>query len=111
MSNDKITRIPVEYRRPALLTPAEIHAIPDPSDAMVWELCPYLRPGLSCAACPSTEHDEDYGEVKRGCRGMAEEACKVVVAMQAKEAVRALEPSRPPGDAPQVSANIPDRGR
>ena len=83
-----VTRIPVEYRRPSSLLPAQINAAPEPSDLMVWEVCPYTRGNaeMTCSQCPATIEDENYGPVVLGCRSRAEEACRVVMAVQALEA-------------------------
>ncbi len=79
-----VENIPVRYRRPRTLTGKEIWAVPEPSPEMVWEICPYLRTAAEhegCQQCPQFEQNETYGRVQRGCYGMAEEACRVVLAM------------------------------
>jgi hypothetical protein len=68
-----------------LLSGKEIWAAPEPTDLMTWAVCPYLRDYEDCQRCPKWENDEHYGEVKRGCRISAEEACRIVQAAKAKE--------------------------
>lgn len=65
---------------PAQVSPREIHATTEPSDRQVWAVCPYVNQMERCRGCPSREHDETFGEIQRGCRAMAEEACRVVLA-------------------------------
>lgn len=63
-----------------LVTLREIWTAPEPTDRQVWAVCPYLRNLERCSGCPSVEVDPHHGEVKRGCRGLAEEACRIVMA-------------------------------
>lgn len=66
----------------------EIWAQPEPSDAMVWAICPYItRRNLElCNRCPKWEWDaRGESDVQRGCYGMAAEACRIVFAMQRRE--------------------------
>jgi hypothetical protein len=85
---DKVTRLPVRYRRKRKLTPTEIWDSPDPSDFMVWKVCRYLRLDKEdnrCAGCPRFRNDDHFGKVKDGCRTFAEETCRVVTAVQRRE--------------------------
>lgn len=92
-----VVALPVKYRRPRVIKGREIWASPEPSDLMVWEVCPYIarHNGLEegCQGCPEWEEagepclvegceDPDHGKIKRGCRAMAEEACRVMMAVQ-----------------------------
>lgn len=82
-----VEKIPVDYTRPKILTGKEIWAVPEPPSEMVWEICPYLRMDSKhegCRQCPQFEDHEHYGQCQRGCYGLAEEACRVVFAMQKK---------------------------
>lgn len=65
---------------PAQVTGRQIWDAPAPTDKQVWAICPYLRNLERCKGCPRSEQDENYGEVTRGCRALAEEACRVVEA-------------------------------
>jgi len=78
-----VEKIPIRYRRPRTLTVEETCDIADPPPEMVWELCPYIRAILDgCQQCPRWEDHEDHGRVQKLCYGLAEEACRVVLAMQ-----------------------------
>jgi hypothetical protein len=82
------TPIPVEYRKPSILTGREIWDSPEPSEAMVHEVCKYTRGTggpLSCRGCPRTVQDEHYGSMTLGCFGWAAEACRVMMAVQRRE--------------------------
>lgn len=81
------------YRRPRQIKGKEIWESPEPSDLMVWEVCPYLRNNEGCSECPSWEHDEHHGKVRRGCYMLAAEACRVVMAVQRLE--DGLTPPKP----------------
>lgn len=87
-----VIKLPVKYKRPRAISAKEMYASPEPSDLMVWEICPYLRSSLggeydfTCQGCPKWECDEHFGLISRGCRVMAEEACKVMMAVQRREA-------------------------
>ena len=71
---------------PETVTPREIYSAPEPNDRQVWGVCPYLRNLERCAGCPAWEYDGRIEQdVKRGCRALAEEACRVVMATQHKE--------------------------
>lgn len=65
---------------PGQVTAEEIHAAPQPTDRQVWAICPYVSQRDRCRGCPSSEEDEELGQIQRGCRAMAEEACRVVMA-------------------------------
>ena len=62
---------------------------------MVWEVCPYTNGNEDavCHQCPEIEINENYGEVQRMCRSLAETACRIVMAFQAREN------SNPPGNS------------
>lgn len=64
---------------------AEIYTQPKPPDEMVWAICPWVQRHYGqCEKCP--EYQPINGEmVQRGCYAMAEEACRVVFAMQARK--------------------------
>lgn len=79
-----VTKFPKPYSRPRELSGREIWDAGTPTDLMAWEVCPYLRNQESCQACPALETDEHYAEFKRGCRMLAEEACRVVLAASAR---------------------------
>lgn len=68
---------------PSPVSVEEIHAAPEPTDRQVWALCPYVSHKERCSGCPKTEEDPDYGEMQRMCRGLAEEAARVVMATAA----------------------------
>lgn len=91
----KILQIPVRFRHYPTMTAREMWASPEPSDQMIWEICVYTRKGdlESCHHCPASE-PSDYGPVVRGCRALASEACRVVMACQRREAVTAQPNSR-----------------
>lgn len=72
---------PVSQR---LVTPKEAWAAEKPTDLMTWAVCPYLRDLSDCAQCPESEVDGHEGRVTRGCRVMAEEACRIVEAARQK---------------------------
>ncbi len=83
-----VERLPVKYRRPRLVEGRDMYCMPEPSEEMVWEVCPYLRSNHDdsrCEQCSRWEEDQDYGEVQRMCFGLAEDACRVVMVMQALE--------------------------
>lgn len=78
-----VTKIPTAAV-PHQVSAEEMWKAPKPTDRQVWGVCPYIRGTHTvfpkCAGCPEWEEDEDYGKVKRGCRMLAEEACRVVMA-------------------------------
>ena len=51
-------------------------------DETVWAVCPYMDGhGLAdCERCPEWEEEPGHGRVKRGCRMMAEEVCRIACA-------------------------------
>lgn len=73
----------------------EVSSQRDPSDEMVWAICPWLRThqdGGECKRCPRwEERGRDDGPYQRGCYALAKEACKVVFAMQRREGLRKLQ--------------------
>lgn len=81
-----VVNLPVEYKLPATIRGDEIWASPKPSDLMTWEVCRYIRrESMSCRGCPEWTEDPHYGPVKAGCRMWAEEACRVMMAVQRRE--------------------------
>ena len=83
-----VTEFPKEKIYPATVGGKEIWAQNEPPMEMVWEICPYTRSTTRdedrCHHCPQWENDPNYGAVRRGCYGMAAEACRIVFAMQAR---------------------------
>lgn len=90
MAEDNVIQWPIRpfIRRPVSVQ--EMYAEPEPTDTMIWAICPYLRGSQAddrCMGCPKTEILPDapeWGEVTRGCRVMASEACRFVTAAQKK---------------------------
>lgn len=95
-----VERLPVRFKRRKLISPREMWDAPEPSDLMVWEICPYVQGPdgyeLGCQGCPAWEQtgkpcpvegcsDPTHGAIKRMCRGLAEEVCKIILAAQWKE--------------------------
>lgn len=61
-----------------------IYAQPEPTDEQVWSVCPYLRDKDRCMGCPKEElHDGE--PVRRMCRMLAEEVCRIVMATAPKD--------------------------
>ena len=84
-----VTKIPVRYRyRIDRDLIREAYNQPDPSQEMVWAICPYLRMrgDIRCKHCPRWEDDPEFGKVQRMCFGLAEEVCRTIFAMQKREA-------------------------
>lgn len=79
-----VTKFPGKFQRAVQLRGDEIWAAPKPTDFMVWEVCPYLRNLEPCQGCAEWEEDERFGTVKVGCRALAEEACRVVLASSSR---------------------------
>lgn len=87
---------PTRFRREVRAD--EIYAQPEPSDFMVWQVCPWLRVGTDdprCEHCPKWEPDDGrgYGPSKRGCYVLASEVCRVVMVVQTREASPEKGPS------------------
>lgn len=80
----EVTRLPVAYRRRRTVSGKEVWGTDEPSDAMVWEVCPYLRNLEPCQQCPRWK-DSAYGLEQCGCFGLAAEACRIVMAIQKRE--------------------------
>lgn len=87
-----VTKFPVEKVYPDAVGGREVWAQTEPSQEMVWAICPYTRSNQHaikgdnrCLHCPRYEEDPDYGLMSRGCYVMAAEACRIVFAMQARE--------------------------
>jgi hypothetical protein len=57
---------------------------PEPSDEMVWAVCPWTRNFKDCQRCPEWRVDEDGDRVQDGCRAIAAGACRVVFAAAKK---------------------------
>lgn len=82
-----VIKLDVRYRRPRTVRGREIYTQPKPSSEMVWEICPYLRMHCKedrCSQCPEEFEDETYGTMIHGCYGLAEEVCRIIFAMQAR---------------------------
>lgn len=88
-----LTKLPVEFKHRSCKP--DIWSVPDPPPEMVWEVCRYTRQGDNrgrCKHCPAVIDDPDdhivssYGPYVEGCYQMAQEACRVVFAMQKREA-------------------------
>ena len=79
-----IVKLPVSYRHRRLVKAREMYDQPEPSEQMVWEVCPYLR-GIEheyrCEHCPRWENHPKHGPIQKGCFALAEEACRIVMAM------------------------------
>lgn len=83
-----ITKFPIEKIYPPMVRGREVWAQQDPPDAMVWAVCPYTRmhqEETRCNHCPAWETDPQYGDMRRGCYGIAAEVCRVVFAMQKRQ--------------------------
>lgn len=82
-----VVKFPGERVFPNTVGGHEVWKQDDPQQEMVWAVCPYTRMHLDetrCHHCPPWEQDEDYGEMRRGCYGIAAEVCRIVFAMQAR---------------------------
>lgn len=80
-----VTQFPLEKVYPNSVKGKEIWAQKEPPSEMVWAVCPWMRQhndDSRCRRCPRFEEDPDYGQMQRGCYGMAAEVCRVVFAMQ-----------------------------
>jgi len=70
----EITKFPATFRHRSTLDYQERMSQPEPSEAMIWELCLYVRAHQSesqCRHCPEWEDDPSHGKVQRMCRGLA----------------------------------------
>lgn len=84
-----IIKFPVEKVFPPEVRGHEIWAQAEPPQEMVWAICPWMRmrsDDSRCRRCPRYETDPEYGEMQRGCYGIAAEVCRVVFAMQNRKA-------------------------
>lgn len=86
--SSNVTRLPVKRRLRMSATPQEIWSQPAPPDDMVWSMCAHRR-SEPCQGCPAFEEDDGSGGLPcagftRGCYGLAQEACRLVFALQAK---------------------------
>lgn len=80
-----VMKFPLEKVHPAIVDGREIWKQQEPPEEMVWAVCPHLRvhhDESRCHHCPRYERHPDYGEVQRGCYGLAAETCRIVFAMQ-----------------------------
>lgn len=80
-----VVKFPVEKIYPNTVGGREVWDQTEPPQEMVWAVCPYIRLSAEesrCNHCPPWEEDPDYGKMRRGCYGLAAEACRVVFAMQ-----------------------------
>lgn len=82
--SDDVIQFPREKVYPNTVDGYEVWAQAEPPSAMVWAVCPWMRRGdeSRCMHCPQWEVDPDYGQVQRGCYGIAAEVCRVVFSMQ-----------------------------
>lgn len=83
-----VTKFPVERVFANTVKGHEVWAQKEPSQEMVWAICPYTRTtqgDTRCLHCPKWEDDPDYGKMSRGCYVIAAEACRIVFAMQKRE--------------------------
>jgi hypothetical protein len=74
-----VTKLPTRGI-PSQVSAKEIWKASEPNDRQVWGVCPYLRDLERCMGCPAWEDDADGEQVKRLCRGLAEEVCRIVEA-------------------------------
>lgn len=82
-----VIKFPRLKRYPQTVSGKEVWAQEEPPTKMVWEVCHYTNSNNECCAhCPQWEDDPDYGKVQRGCYTRAAEACRIVFAMQNREA-------------------------
>lgn len=99
-----VISFPGEKRHPRddMISAREMYAIEEePSQEVVWSVCPWLRHGSDdnrCLHCPRTTTDPDYGEVMRGCYHIAIEAWRVIIAAERKFNGRSLHKSSPDGE-------------
>lgn len=92
----EVVPIPVSYRHKRLVSADEVWASPKPSDLMTWAVCDYTtnhRDTGRCSHCPASFEDPSHGTMTKGCRMLAEEACRVVMAIQRREANSASPPA------------------
>ena len=83
-----VTQFPVRKVYPPVVGAREMYDQAEPTDEMVWAVCPWLRTHRDesrCHRCPQWEEDETYGPVQRGCYALASEACRIVFAMLNRE--------------------------
>ncbi len=96
-----IVKLGVEFRRKSEISAADKWASPEPSDLMVWEICVYTRGHdlMECMGCPAIEPrgEGDIGFITRGCRALAAEACRTMLAVQRLEVI---------GIGPGIQPNI-----
>jgi hypothetical protein len=92
-----VETFPGRFYRKRTVRAAEMYDRPQPSAEMVWEICPYLRAHADEPRCQQCSRScvEDIGdgpeEWIRGCYLFAEEACRVVFAVQERERARLVE--------------------
>ena len=50
------------------------------ADELIWRICPYVRGNgdEKCDRCPHWENHSRFGQVRRGCRALAEEVMGIV---------------------------------
>lgn len=86
-----ITEFPIERVYPNLVDGREVWAQDEPPTEMVWAVCPWMRSHHDesrCHHCPRYETHPDYGQMQRGCYGIAAEVCRVVFAMQRRNTLK-----------------------
>lgn len=108
----KIVQFPGEKVYPNLVKGEEIHRQPEPTEEMVWAVCPWLRAHQDdsrCRHCPAWFEEPNYGTMRYGCYGMAAETCKVIFAMQARasQTVTSEERSLPESDMTSLASGKP----
>lgn len=87
VSSDNIIDIPTKGLPFKQVTADEIWASPEPSELMIHAICPYLRNLERCQGCVSGGEDlGHYGKGTAGCYVMAGEVCRIVMAVQRREA-------------------------
>lgn len=82
----KVIQSGIERRHHREIRGKEIWAQQEPTQEMIWDVCPYIRTKLDrCRHCPPWREDKHYGKVKDGCFMMAAEVCRIVFARQKRE--------------------------
>jgi hypothetical protein len=91
-----VTKFPRRRVFPREINGRQIWRVPAPSDEMIWAVCPWVKAKIgNCHHCPASEilDGEHYDEpVTRGCRVIAEEACRVVFAALIKDGLSRRSP-------------------
>jgi len=86
---DNVFKFPGKKRHLRVIKSAEMYSMPQPSDLMIWEVCPYIKSGGDnadgCYECPAYEPDSEGGFFTRSCRALAMEACRIMMAIRKRE--------------------------